>query len=240
MAMQVVDVAVQSLGKMKGNITNGMDDILSVVDNLAEGQDSIDNENLAALEKMLLDYASMEHTLKQFTAAVSDVKSQFSELSDSNVKVEAVKELLDDTFKNKVKNKSKSDLQSHDKVLEFRNKLQELGESQEEDEEAGPSSVADQSLGEEELVMTQTEVGTKCPFTQQEMMNPVRNTICGHHYEKRGIDELFSKRKRFRCPLPGCNNKAYIVPDHMVPDQAFKKVLEKQRRANKRKQADSM
>ncbi|XP_041477482.1 E3 SUMO-protein ligase NSE2-like isoform X2 [Lytechinus variegatus] len=198
MAMQVVDVAVQSLGKMKGNITNGMDDILSVVDNLAEGQDSIDNENLAALEKMLLDYASMEHTLKQFTAAVSDVKSQFSELSDSNVKVEAVKELLDDTFKNKVKNKSKSDLQSHDKVLEFRNKLQELGESQEEDEEAGPSSVADQSLGEEELVMTQTEVGTKCPFTQQEMMNPVRNTICGHHYEKRGIDELFSKRKRFR------------------------------------------
>lgn len=71
-------------------------------------------------------------------------------------------------------------------------------EEEEEEDEAGPSSIADQSLGEEELVMTQTEVGTKCPFTQQEMTNPVRNTICEHHYEKRGIDELLSKRKRFR------------------------------------------
>lgn len=41
MATQVVDVAVQSLGKMKGNIASGMDDILSVVGNLAEGEGKV-------------------------------------------------------------------------------------------------------------------------------------------------------------------------------------------------------
>ena len=41
MATQVVDVAVQSLGKMKGNITSGMDDIINVLGNLAEGEGKI-------------------------------------------------------------------------------------------------------------------------------------------------------------------------------------------------------
>lgn len=41
-----------------------------------QNAESFDGENLDALEEMLLDYTSMERTLKQFTAAVSEVKSQ--------------------------------------------------------------------------------------------------------------------------------------------------------------------
>eukprot|EP00057_Strongylocentrotus_purpuratus_P021213 XP_011675687.1 PREDICTED: uncharacterized protein LOC105443782 [Strongylocentrotus purpuratus] len=126
MATQVVDVAVQSLGKMKGNIASGMDDILSVVGNLAEGEESFDGENLDALEEMLLDYTSMERTLKQFTAAVSEVKSQ---LRDSDVSVEECKALLEAAHQDKKKDNYDKDLQSHSKVLEFRNKLQELREA---------------------------------------------------------------------------------------------------------------
>ena len=48
---------------------------------------------------------------------------------------------------------------------------------------------------DDDVIMTQEEVGVKCPYTQQVMKNPVRNTICGHNYERNAIQEFILRKK---------------------------------------------
>ena len=39
----------------------------------------------------------------------------------------------------------------------------------------------------EDITMTQSDVNTRCPYTGKDMINPVKNKHCGHHYDKEGI-----------------------------------------------------
>ena len=49
---------------------------------------------------------------------------------------------------------------------------------------------------DEDIAMTQQEIVTKCPYTGQEMVQPVRNKICNHNYDRNGIQELIKNRGR--------------------------------------------
>ncbi|XP_071503211.1 E3 SUMO-protein ligase NSE2-like [Diadema antillarum] len=245
MAMPAVDGAVRNLRKVQDHINNGMNDIMEVATNMEPGGDACMG-NMAALEKVMLEYASMERTLKQFTEAVRSVKSQVQESEDSNVDVQA---MLDTAFQDLQRGNSSAELQKHPKLKEFQSRREELleglrendGDEEEEEGDGVGSSAADQSLGEEDLVMTQAELGTKCPFTQQEMTQPLRNLICGHHYDRQAIDELLTHRqKKIRCPLPGCTNTKPINPNDLQSDSDFRRQIERQRRAKKRKMADTM
>ena len=37
------------------------------------------------------------------------------------------------------------------------------------------------------MVMTQSEVNTRCPYTGKDMVIPVTNKSCKHNYDKEGI-----------------------------------------------------
>lgn len=50
------------------------------------------------------------------------------------------------------------------------------------------------SMQEDDIEMTQAMVNTKCPYTGQEMVDPVRNKICKHTYDKVGILEYIKRR----------------------------------------------
>ncbi|XP_072175823.1 E3 SUMO-protein ligase NSE2-like [Diadema setosum] len=238
MAMPAVDGAVRNLRKVQDHINNGMNDIMEVATNMGQMQEPGGDAcmgNMAALEKVMLEYASMERTLKQFTEAVRSVKSQVQRSEDSNVEVQA---MLDTAFQDLQRGNSSAELQEHPKLKEFQSRREELLEGLQKD--GVGSSAADQSLGEEDLVMTQAELGTKCPFTQQEMTQPLRNLICGHHYDRQTIDQLLTNRQKIRCPLPGCTNTKPINPNDLQSDSDFGRQIERQRRAKKRKMADTM
>ena len=38
------------------------------------------------------------------------------------------------------------------------------------------------------------DANTRCPYTQQEMKNPVTNKHCNHNYDRDGIMELIKTR----------------------------------------------
>ena len=51
----------------------------------------------------------------------------------------------------------------------------------------------DEETGEDiEIVVTR--VGVRCPVTQQVMDRPVKNTICGHYYDEKGIEQVIKNR----------------------------------------------
>ena len=48
---------------------------------------------------------------------------------------------------------------------------------------------------DDDVIMTQEEIGIKCPYTQKVMIEPVQNKHCGHNYEKNGIQEFVLRKK---------------------------------------------
>ena len=46
----------------------------------------------------------------------------------------------------------------------------------------------------------------KCPLLKTVMTNPVKNTACGHHYEKSAIEEYVKKLSK-NCPVSACGHK---------------------------------
>jgi len=61
---------------------------------------------------------------------------------------------------------------------------------------------------DEDMAVTETEINTKCPVTQQEMKNPVTNRHCNHNYDLNGAKELIRNRPQARCLNE--NDRAHI------------------------------
>ena len=49
--------------------------------------------------------------------------------------------------------------------------------------------------------MTQTEINTVCPISKLEMKKPVRNSACGHVYDKASIEHILRQRPGSICPV---------------------------------------
>ena len=57
----------------------------------------------------------------------------------------------------------------------------------------GGGSPADDG-NDDEVVMTNEEIGIKCAYTQQIMKFPIRNKHCGHNYERDAILDFIRRR----------------------------------------------
>ena len=55
-------------------------------------------------------------------------------------------------------------------------------------------NLPDDTEEDAEIVVTQQEVNTKCPYTGLEMQHPVRNKRCGHNYDRDGIKQFIKDR----------------------------------------------
>ncbi len=63
----------------------------------------------------------------------------------------------------------------------------------------------------------------KCPITGMFFEDPVRNKVCGHTYDRKGLNQLFSTRKT-KCPIPGCSNNTLSLGQVEVDDEMKLKV----------------
>ena len=48
----------------------------------------------------------------------------------------------------------------------------------------------------EDCAVTETTISTRCPITGKEMVHPVKNVHCGHHYERDGVLSIIKAKKR--------------------------------------------
>lgn len=109
---------------------------------------------------------------------------------------------------------------------EFKNFRQQLMQMKSLQDEASASGSGASRVECDEFVM-ESEINVYDPITKQRMANPVKNTLCGHHYEKCYILEAISVNKRLRCPVAGCGNKQFVQQQHLVDDNLFKVRLQK-------------
>ena len=82
---------------------------------------------------------------------------------------------------------------------------------------------------DDDLEMTQTEINTVCPFSKVEMKKPVRNSACGHVYDKASIEHILTQRPGSICPVVGCPNKMSVQRDQLKEDKATRRAIAKKR-----------
>ena len=82
---------------------------------------------------------------------------------------------------------------------------------------------------DDDLAMTQTEINTVCPISKVEMKKPVRNSACGHVYDKASIEHILRQRPGSICPVVGCPNKMSVQRDLLKEDKATKRAIAKKR-----------
>ncbi|XP_065370476.1 E3 SUMO-protein ligase NSE2-like [Calliphora vicina] len=107
----------------------------------------------------------------------------------------------------------------------FKQQLLQIAQAMEQECEVATGSNATR-VESDDFVM-ESEINVFDPLTKQRMQNPVRNTLCNHHYEKSAILEAIQINKRLRCPVAGCGNKAFVIQQHLVDDNMFKIRLQK-------------
>uniref|UniRef100_A0A3B4XSR3 E3 SUMO-protein ligase NSE2 n=1 Tax=Seriola lalandi dorsalis TaxID=1841481 RepID=A0A3B4XSR3_SERLL len=90
---------------------------------------------------------------------------------------------------------------------------------------------------DEDIAVTLSQVNFTCPLTQVEMVNPVKNKKCNHHYDEGAILGLIktrqSQKKKCRCPVVGCGN-ADVRESDLIPDQMLRRKIQSQKRNNNR------
>lgn len=77
-----------------------------------------------------------------------------------------------------------------------------------------------------DLALTGREVNVIDPISKTRMTDPVKNTVCGHVYDRESLVAMLQKNKNTRCPVVGCSSKDYIILSQCRTDIVTKMYLE--------------
>ncbi|KOX80070.1 E3 SUMO-protein ligase NSE2 [Melipona quadrifasciata] len=65
------------------------------------------------------------------------------------------------------------------------------------------------------------------PISKKRIVDPVKNIICGHTYDRQSIIQILKINKKTRCPVVGCKSTEFVTLKHLRTDVVTKAYLEK-------------
>ena len=65
------------------------------------------------------------------------------------------------------------------------------------------------------------------PISKKRIVDPVKNSICGHTYDRESITEILKINKKTRCPVIGCKSKEFVTLANLRTDIVTRAYLEK-------------
>ncbi|XP_076755739.1 E3 SUMO-protein ligase NSE2 [Xylocopa sonorina] len=65
------------------------------------------------------------------------------------------------------------------------------------------------------------------PISKKRIIDPVKNTKCGHTYDRESITGMLKINNKTRCPVVGCKSTDFVTLSHLRPDIVMKAYLEK-------------
>ncbi|XP_075438247.1 E3 SUMO-protein ligase NSE2 isoform X2 [Ascaphus truei] len=227
-----VDNSLSSLKNCQAYINTGMEIATSVALDLLEN--GCDTTEVTSMETVMLEYATMDRDLNQYIHAVEDTVHKLKQ--DQPEQIPDIKGLVKESFVALQSKNTDMDLRKNDRFVNFKEQLrdmrQQIGLSQD-----GPDETAFEEY-DEDVAVTQSQINFICPITQMEMINPVKNKVCGHTYEKDAIERMIQnrhqKKKKARCPKVGCDHSDMKITD-LVPDTALKRAIEIQNKQKGRR-----
>ncbi|XP_045493244.1 E3 SUMO-protein ligase NSE2-like [Colias croceus] len=171
-------------------------------DNISKYLDEGRNNEYEKLKSIVKEYCLME---AQQDVAIQALEKTKKEIDATNV----------DTLENKFKANLSSmagkrlDVNRHPYMLELNKHIEKGLEN------------ARNNLDDSDLAITETQDRLIDPITKKAIVNPVRNTNCGHIYEEEVIMKIIQKKK-LRCPVAGCGNREPLIRQHLISDEELK------------------
>ncbi|NXA78563.1 NSE2 ligase, partial [Thryothorus ludovicianus] len=220
-SFSAIDSALSALKNCQSYINSGMDVATQVALDLVES--SNDEEDINNMEKVMLEYATMDRELNNYIKAFEETINQVKEERPENFP--DLENLAQEKFLEMQSQNSDSDLQRNEKYMYFKDQLKEMKK------QYHGSGTIEQI--DEDIAVTQSQMNFICPITQMTMKRPVRNKVCGHVYEEDAILEIIQtqkqKKKIVRCPKMGCSH-VDVKKSDLVPDEILKRLLDSQKK----------
>lgn len=225
MSLSAVHGTLSSLKSCQSDIKTGMDIVTDVAMDLAETHDGQGNNSLKELEDTILACAKLDRDINHFVDVVHQVTSEA--MSQNPEAMFSLSDTVKKLYEEKIARLSDAELHKHQKVMAFKDSIRNC-QGQAAQESAGNMEELD-----EDIAVSQSQVNFICPLTQVEMINPVKNKKCNHHYDQQAILNLIknrhNQRKKCRCPVVGCGNSDVKESD-LVLDQVLRRKIQSQKR----------
>ncbi|NWS30007.1 NSE2 ligase, partial [Polioptila caerulea] len=225
-SFNAIDSALSSLKNCQSYINSGMDMATQVALDLVESFN--DEEEINNMEKVMLEYATMDRELNHYIKAFEETINQVKQEKPENLP--DLENLAQEKFLEMESQNSDSDLQRNEKYMYFKDQLKEMKKQYSLFCDHGNDTI---EQIDEDIAVTQSQMNFICPITQMTMKRPVRNKVCGHVYEEDAILEIIQtqkqKKKIVRCPKMGCSH-VDVKRSDLVPDEILKRVLDSQKK----------
>ncbi|KAM8868889.1 E3 SUMO-protein ligase NSE2 [Spinachia spinachia] len=225
MSLSGVHGALSNLKLCQVDIGTGMDIVTDVAMDLAEAQDEGGIAGIKEIEAMVLECAKLDRDINYFVDIVQQVTAEVStQQPETMVDLSAkVREL----FTENIAKLSDTELHNHQKVVAFKESINNSSN------QANQESAENTEESDEDIRVTQSQVNFTCPLTQVEMVKPMKNKKCNHHYDEDAIVSLIKtkqkQKKKCRCPVVGCGNADVHLSD-LIPDQILRRRIQSQKR----------
>ncbi|XP_076808795.1 E3 SUMO-protein ligase NSE2-like isoform X2 [Clavelina lepadiformis] len=212
---------------MSDYIKTGRQEVLEVGVELLDNK--IENPGIGDLQNCIMELIKAEQRVKAFTRSVNDLKSRWQngDLDDST---DVVQVLQHDLQAQEEANVDVNNIWDHEFMVAFVDQMKEIdgGVSL----NTGPNSST--SANDMDMQMTQAEMSVKCPITQSDMVDPVKDKTCNHSFEKEAITahikQCQKRRKAAKCPYPGCTN--IILAGNLEANVAIQRALQRRKVAS--------
>lgn len=225
MSLSAVHGTLSSLKSCQNDIQTGMDIVTDVAMDLAETLDVEGNNSLKELEDTILACARLDRDINHFVDVVNQVTSEIT--SQTPEAMYSMSDTVKKMYEEKIAKLSDAELHKHQKVIVFKDSIRNC------QGQAAQGSAGNMEELDEDIAVSQSQVNFTCPLTQVEMVNPVKNKKCNHHYDEEAILNLIknkhSQKKKCRCPVVGCGNSDVKESD-LVKDQVLRRKIQSQKR----------
>ncbi|XP_061675605.1 E3 SUMO-protein ligase NSE2 isoform X2 [Syngnathoides biaculeatus] len=186
------------------------------------------DSGITEMEALMLQCAKLDREIDCFVETVQQATVEVTEHQQEALF--SISSRVKKNFTEKIAQLSDTDVQTHQKIDAFRERIKSSCNQR----TAVLASQESENMEEidDDLAVTQTQVIFTCPLTQVDMVNPMKNKKCNHHYDENPIKILIETRrnqkKKCWCPVAGCGNKDVRVSD-LVPDHNLKRQILEQK-----------
>ncbi|XP_077455353.1 E3 SUMO-protein ligase NSE2 [Stigmatopora argus] len=212
--------SLSSLRSYQAKLATGMELVTTVAADLLEG-DADRDPGISEMETLMLECAKMDQEIDCFVDTVQQITSEPPE------DLFTISSIVKEHFNEKKSRLSDKDLQTHQNIVGFRRSIRRARNQDNQEPENLEEVDVDVAVMESQVIFT-------CPLTQTDMVNPVKNKKCNHHYDENPIRLLIETRRKQKkkccCPVVGCGNldvrDSDLIPDHTLKTQIMNKKVQ--------------
>lgn len=214
-----LDQSVSALSSVDSYLTNGMETVVDCAQDLSDVISMCDDsaEQIEEMTRIMYKFIEMKRDLQQYFIAIDYVKDQSSK-EDS---MQNLLSLLNEKLNVLRAGNTEEDIIEHEMYTKI-SSLQKQKESEDRNQTNRGS--------DEEILITQEVENVRCAITGMEMTDPVRNTVCGHNYDRAGIEHYLSTRPNGKCPMSGCSSDSPVLQANLVENKDLKRYINKRNR----------